>query len=177
MGGEVGFNLGVSDGTSLIVFKHSHKEDIFDHIYGVHSNLGPVRLNYGGDNFLIQGGSNVHLSEPLATGEQKLDPKYLKQIDGNSLEWGQAFEDSRDDVLRDQELMGRIREERIKGLDKAFEIVSKPIDFDAVGAKQSDSSVTQFGVAHAVPEDRVKMDRESVEQAALDAKNTLGHSQ
>lgn len=42
---------------------------------------------------------------------------------------------------------------------------------------EASESTNQFGVAHADSGDAARMDRESADQAALDAKDTLGHSQ
>lgn len=99
--------------------------------FGVNSERGPIKI--ADDQ---RGRYNPRYGYTVAvpaTKDGKLPIEDFARVtsDKDLRAWQEAFENSRDAALRDQETMQRIREERSQTLDSALEVVSKPIDIDA----------------------------------------------
>ncbi|MDO8487221.1 MAG: hypothetical protein Q7S45_02935 [Candidatus Curtissbacteria bacterium] len=130
--GGLAYDIQVSDGTSLLLFRAVGSQA--GHLYGAHSNEGPVCLTDTAkhkNDFLGPGAWYARLPEGFKTGEKKLDPTDYFPVSGDHEEWQKAFTSSRDSILRDRVEIERIRAKRTKSLDQALDIVSKPVDINA----------------------------------------------
>jgi len=153
LGGELVYEIPSSDEKSVLIFKvagYSSGDEAnrfrggrYPGIFGVHSEVGPIRLFRGRESEIVQKDITaglINLPEEISSGSKKLDPKDWIPVrakedimePGRSIkEWGDAFERSKDRVLHDQKIMEAIRAERNRTLDQAFNIVSQPIDTNA----------------------------------------------
>lgn len=152
--------------------------------FGFHPDLGPVAV----DGYVSEGNADpalglnkdssleerVAVFQRLFTENHGKIPDLLSRIstDDQFKDWEAAYKTSK--AMAEK----AIEENARKYTTQALEVIMASQKTDQI---QQGSTLTeptsQFGVANAAPEDAARMDRESAEQAALDAQNTLGHSQ
>lgn len=180
LGGRIGMEMKIEN-DSVFVFGVSVDDPKFIPVraYGVHSKYGPVSLGTAYEVNTVTGKVDLDkVQEDLRKGNGRVIPiTEAPRPSGYMMDtlwyWSTAYKRSVESILKDPEAMKQIGEQRVAVLDKALEEVSKPIDVDSSTNRQPDVSETNFGVAHAVPEDRAAMDRQSAGQSSMQAKQTL----
>ena len=139
LGDELAHEVKIEDGTTTLLFKKLAWEQIGDsrivNGFGVNSQIGPIRIDprFRQDyNPPTNEGRAVKLPQTQIV-EGKLPFWHFERITSSNdrKSWKEAFEQSRDSVLRNPEIIQKVREQRSQILDSALEVVSKPIDIDA----------------------------------------------
>lgn len=127
LGNEVANEVQMSNDSTTLIFRMSTIGRYRDR-FGVNSQDGPVRLTALGKqrylNSIVHGMTGEAATMHPEDFSRVTTPDQIKG-------WQETFENSRDTVLKNQEAMQRVREQRNQALDSALDVVSKPIDIDA----------------------------------------------
>lgn len=98
-------------------------------ICGVDSVNGPISVS--GDlarKLLPPGSASIDLEHAVVSADEIRDWTHSIRDEIEMSDWGTAFEDSKNTILRDKAEMQRIRQHRTAMVDSALAIASKPID-------------------------------------------------